>query len=64
MCVCPSIQHNAIVTSEETSLLHPVNQFAFHVALIVVYLHVGKQLAQLGQIAVERLRTIDARLAD
>ena len=35
------VQHDAVVALEESRLLHLVDQLTLHVALIVVYLHVG-----------------------
>ena len=62
MRVGSGIQHDTIVTAEEPRLLHLINQLTLDVALIIVYLDIGEALTQFRQVAVERLRAIDARL--
>ena len=56
------IQYNTVVAPKESRLLHLVDQFAFHVTLEIVDLHLWEPLAQFRQVVLERLRAIDARL--
>ena len=62
MRIGAGIQHDTIVTAEETRLLHLINQLTLDVALIIVYLDIGEAFTQFRQVAVKRLRAIDARL--
>ena len=62
MCVGPSVEHDAVIASEEARFLHLVDELALHVALVVVYLHVREPLAQLRQVVLERLVAVDAWL--
>ena len=61
MCISPCIQHDAV--AGEAHLLHLVDQFALHIALIVIYLNVRVSLLQFRQEYFERLTTIDAWFA-
>ena len=44
MGIGPCVEHDAVVAAKEARLLHLVDQLALHVALIVVYLQLGKPL--------------------
>ena len=43
--VCTGVEHDAIY--RKSILLHAVDEFSLHIALIVVYLHAGIALPQL-----------------
>ena len=60
MGVSTGVEHDAV--EGEAHLLHLVDELALDVALVVGYLDIGETGLQLGQILVERRRTVDARL--
>ena len=60
--VCAGIEHYAVVA--EAHLLHLVYHLSLYVALEIGYLHVGETLLQLGQIGVEGVAAVDARLTN
>ena len=55
------IEHDAVVS--ESHLLHLVDEFSLHIALIVVYLHAGIALPQLFETSLKGVAAIDARFA-
>lgn len=55
--VSTGIENNTVVG--EASLLHFVDELAFDVALVVLYLDIGESLAEPCQIIVHRFITID-----
>ena len=57
-----SVEHYTIIT--EAYLLHLVYQFTLNIALVITYLHIWKHIAQLWQITLKRVFTINARLAN
>ena len=62
VCVGTGVEHHAVVG--EPHLLQLVDQLTLYVALIVVYLHIGILGFQLGQVALEGIAAVDARLPD
>ena len=60
MGISTGVEHDAV--EGEAHLLHLVDKLALDVALVVGYLDIGETGLQLGQILVERRRTVDARL--
>ena len=57
MGVGTGIENDAIAA--ESHLLQSVDEFSFHVALIVVDVHIGKRSPQYGQICLERRPPVD-----
>ncbi len=57
------IEHDAIITVEESRFLHLVDKFSFHVTLVVVDVNIGIFGAQTAEIVLKRLAAVDARFA-
>ena len=56
------VEHYAVIA--EAHLLHLVDHLALDVALEIFHLDIGKCVAQRGEVALERLCSVDARLAN
>ena len=65
MGVSTGIQHNTVIyrSGQKTGFLQLVDQFALHIALVVVYRYFRITLAQLLKVVLERLTSINARFA-